>query len=108
MPAAQELSAAGAAGAAQAASSTQGIFAAPAAQAVTLPLINALRDACLPAIVAACLAILASTVVTLYGRRRLDKDKELSNTAITFVVMLCAVAIQFGLTYLTQLLYVAQ
>jgi len=71
---------------------------------VTLALITEIKNACLPAVITACLVTLSSTLVLLYGRRRLDKDKELSNTVITFVVMLGAVGVQFGLTYLVQLL----
>lgn len=74
------------------------------AQVVTLPLITELKDACLPAVGAACVVLLSSVAVTAYGRRRLDKGKELSNTAVTFVVMLFALAVQFGLTYLVQAL----
>ncbi len=77
------------------------------AQAITQPLITEITDACLPAVAAACLVTICSTLVTVYGRRRLDKGKQLSNTAITFVVMLFALAVQFGLTYLVQILNVA-
>lgn len=76
-------------------------------QAISLQLIAEIKDACLPAVIAGCCVTLSSILVLLYGRGRLDKGKELSNTAITFAVMLGAVAVQFGLTYLVHLLSVA-
>lgn len=77
------------------------------AQVLTLPFITELIYACLPAVAAAFLVVFASTGITLYGRRRLDKGKHLSNTAIAFVVMLLALAVQFGLTWLVQILSLA-
>ena len=74
--------------------------------ALTPSLINEFKEACLPALAAACFVLLFSVVVTMVGRRRLDKGKELSNTAITFGVMLLALAVQFGLTYLIQIMNV--
>jgi Mg2+ transporter MgtE len=76
-------------------------------QVLTLNLITEFKNACLPAVAAACFVLFFSLVVTLYGRRRLDRNKELSNTSMTFVVMLLALAVQFGLTYLVQILNMA-
>ncbi|MDR2035171.1 MAG: CBS domain-containing protein [Coriobacteriales bacterium] len=75
-------------------------------QVVTLQLVIEIKKACLPVVITICLVTLSSIFVLIYGRGRLDKDKELSNTAITFIVMLCALAVQFGLTYLVQFLNV--
>jgi len=73
-------------------------------QAQTFAFISEIRDACIPAVVTACVVTLSSIFVLLYGRRLLDKGKEISNTAIAFAVMLGALALQFGLTYLFQMM----
>ncbi|MDR2109454.1 MAG: hypothetical protein LBP28_08380, partial [Coriobacteriales bacterium] len=59
-----------------------------------------LLNAALPAIIVCGVVMLGGVLVTLYGRARLARDRDLSNTAITLVVMLLALAAQFGLTYL--------
>jgi len=74
--------------------------------AVTIALVYAVEAACLPAVITACLVTISSILVLIYGRRRLDKDKELSNTGMAFVIMLGALAVQFGLTYLVQIMNV--
>ncbi len=75
-----------------------------APEAFMATFISQLRGACLPAVGAAFLVLLSSIVVTIIGRRRLDKGKDLSNTTMTFVVMLAALAVQYGLTYLVWVL----
>jgi Mg2+ transporter MgtE len=62
-----------------------------------------LARACVPAVITVCLVILASVLVTVYGRRRLDRDKELSNAGMTLAVMLFGLALQLGLTYVFSL-----
>jgi Mg2+ transporter MgtE len=62
--------------------------------------IQLLSAAGLPAVIVAVAIMLASVLVTIYGRSRLDKDKDLSNTALTLWVMLLSLAAQFGLTWL--------
>jgi fumarate reductase subunit D len=60
---------------------------------------DSLTLACTPAIITSIMILIASVLVTLYGRHRLDKDKELSNTGTTIFVMLAGIAIQLALTY---------
>jgi Mg2+ transporter MgtE len=61
---------------------------------------DALQGAFLPT-AAACFALLvASVLVNVYGRRRLDRGRDLSNTGITLFAMLVALVIQLGLAWL--------
>ena len=59
-----------------------------------------LLSACIPALAAGFLIIITSALVTIYGRRRLDRGKQLSNTTMTLVIMLFGIAAQLGLTFL--------
>ncbi|MDR2492140.1 MAG: CBS domain-containing protein [Coriobacteriales bacterium] len=61
--------------------------------------VRLLKNACMPAIVASFAIIVACVLVTVVGRRRLEHDKELSNTGMTLAVMLFGVAAQIGLTF---------
>ncbi|MDR2714902.1 MAG: CBS domain-containing protein [Coriobacteriales bacterium] len=53
----------------------------------------------IPTLIASFLIILAGVFITAYSRRRLDKGKQLSNTSMTFAVMLFGLLVQLGLTY---------
>jgi len=66
------------------------------------PAAQLLDSACLPAVAAAVLVLLLCVLVTAFGRRQLDKGRELSNTAISLVVMLAALAVQLALTWGTS------
>lgn len=57
-----------------------------------------LVNAGLPAVIVCALIMVASVLVTLYGRARLDRDRDISNTAITLLAMLLSLAAYFGLT----------
>jgi Mg2+ transporter MgtE len=59
-----------------------------------------LLNACIPTLIASFLVIVACVLVTIYGRRVLDKGKQLSTTALSVVVMLCGIIVQLGLTFL--------
>ena len=83
---------AGGAGSAAAAAALAGVSTASFAQL--------LLAACLPSVLAAFVVLALSIPVMVYARRRLDKDKEISNTAMTFLVMLLGLGAQLGLTYL--------
>jgi Mg2+ transporter MgtE len=54
----------------------------------------------LPALATIFIVLLGCVLITLYGRTRLSKDKEISHTLYAFITMLVAVALQFGLTLL--------
>jgi hypothetical protein len=60
---------------------------------------NVLTAACIPTVIAAIVVLAVSVFVTIYGRRRLDKDKELSNATTTLLVMLVGLAVQMALTF---------
>ena len=59
-----------------------------------------LVSACIPALAASFLIVVACVLVTIYSRRLLDRGKQLSTTAMTLVVMLCGLVVQLGLTFL--------
>jgi hypothetical protein len=68
---------------------------------------NALQGAFLPT-AAACFALFAASVlVNVYGRRRLDRGRDLSNTGVTLFAMLVALVIQLGLAWLLTPIVVA-
>ncbi|MDR3135914.1 MAG: CBS domain-containing protein [Coriobacteriales bacterium] len=81
---------------------TAGSFAGGEGDAEALPFAFArlLLAACLPTVCAAFVVLALSTLVTLYARRRLDKNSAISNTSLTFVVMIVGLIVQFGLTYI--------
>lgn len=100
---AEALSTASTSTSSAASSTASGQVTAGNGQAQAIPFITEISGAIFPAVATACLATLSSTLLTIYGRRRLDRGKQLSNTAITFGVMLLAVAVQLGLTCLVQM-----
>jgi len=56
------------------------------------------------ALAAAAVVLLLSALVTVWGRRRLDKDLEFSSTAVAFFAMVFALALEFALYRLLPLL----
>ncbi|MDR2196428.1 MAG: CBS domain-containing protein [Coriobacteriales bacterium] len=68
---------------------------------------HALQGAFLPTAVVAFVLFAASVLVNVYGRRRLDRDRDLSNTGVTLFAMLLALAIQLGLAWLLTPIAVA-
>jgi Mg2+ transporter MgtE len=61
---------------------------------------HALQGAFVPTTVAGFVLLAASALVNVYGRRRLNRDRDLSNTGITLFAMLLALGIQLGLAWL--------
>jgi CBS domain-containing protein/sporulation protein YlmC with PRC-barrel domain len=68
---------------------------------------DALQGAFLPTMAACFVLLAASVLVNIYGRRRLDRDRDLSNTGITLFAMLVALVVQLGLAWLLTPLVVA-
>ncbi|MDR1421277.1 MAG: CBS domain-containing protein [Coriobacteriales bacterium] len=60
----------------------------------------ALQGAFAPTLIASFVLLALSFLVNLYGRRRLSRDKTLSNTGITLAAMLFALLIQLSLAWL--------
>jgi Mg2+ transporter MgtE len=61
---------------------------------------DVLQGAFVPTLIASFVLLAASVLVNIYGRRRLDRDRDLSNTGITLLAMLVALAVQLGLAWL--------
>ena len=58
-----------------------------------------LISACVPALIASFLIVAVCVLVTIYGRRRLDRGKQLSNTGMSLTLMLFGLVVQLGLTF---------
>ncbi|MDR2673233.1 MAG: CBS domain-containing protein [Coriobacteriales bacterium] len=56
--------------------------------------------ACLAAVATAFVVLVSSVLITIYGRRRLDKDREISSVGVTLLVMLLSLGVQLGFSYL--------
>ena len=67
---------------------------------------NVLVTGLLPALLVVILVIISSVFITMLGHRRLEKDHPLSVFMITFLGMLLALVLLFGLQYLTATLLV--
>ena len=63
-----------------------------------------LVKAILPTALTCLILMLGSVAFTAWGRQRLNKDKDLSNVAMTLVLMIVGILIQLGLSYLVMVI----
>jgi Mg2+ transporter MgtE len=69
-------------------------------EAVRVYSTDALQGAFVPTLIASFVVLASSGLVFLFGRRRLNRDRDISNTGLTLAIMLLGLAIQLGTSWL--------